>query len=1023
MAVAFDAVGAADGYHTNPSWSHTATGSDLIGIVVHGAYGNSAGFATAVTWGGQSMSLWHSGITYNDGIASIWRTIWVIFSPPTGAQTVSVTQPLGSGYDIANSISYTGVKAVADSPGVGLLGTGVKSVNVTSATGRLVFCGAVVDANSSAPTMTSLSGTQRYNAQISGSERLVMFDQAGQATTTCSGTISDVSGTTESCTMYGLDLIPTTESGVVGAIAAQANRATGSSSTLAVSASHRLNVNGTNVYAVVGVVQSVSSNSSDTTCSVTYGGQNMTQQAIVLGGTSTNRTAVSLYYLQNPPTGTNTITATSGGASTKAAIALSCVVYRAAGTPENYTTGATTGLTVTSSTGAMAFCVTGNGAALSVPTQINRYVAGSSVGGVGDYISAQDSIGAASVVFANTGTATTPESLGFSIPVAVTAVVVTPSGATLSITGAAPKIDSVIRPTAATLSLTGAAPKINNVIRPSGATLSIVGAVPKIDKIVRPTGATLSIVGAVPIVQRPIVVTPSPASISLSGSTPTVSLSHVIVPNDAVLTLTGNTPTVTAAQTFSPEDASLVLSGNAPAVVASQTFSPDDASLTITGSSPTVSAAQTISPDSGELVLSGDVSTVIAAQDFSPNAATAALIGSIPTVTASLTILPDAGTLTLTGHAPDVLVTDHKVIQVTGATLTLTGSVATVVSPQNIVPTAATLSLTVAAPTIVAPQHITPTAASLTLTGSVPSISAPIIPVGATITLIGSFPDVIAEGNLSPSPTGASLTLSGSAPAVSVPIVVTPTAATLSLTGSTPTVLTPRLITPGAALFSLSGSTPTVFNPCTVVPSEAVLSLIGSTLTLVCPETIQPNEAALTLTTFDPIVTAIGTQTIVPSPATLTLTGSVTQVILPITPNGALLILTGYAPEVEAVGTINVSPIAASFTLSGSAPILRSVLRPAATVLMLNGYAPFVNAGSVIVIPLAAALNVSGAIPVIIVAPLQIRTGLWITDADAAIMLLSNVGDSLTLDDEEVPGIESNNVGASLVLHDEVRWT
>lgn len=188
------------------------------------------------------------------------------------------------------------------------------------------------------------------------------------------------------------------------------NRATGASASLATSFSCNAATSDMNTFAVVGVVQSVSTSSTATSCTVTYGGVAMLQvAAIALVGTTTNRGAISLFFLQNPPTGAQTVVATSGGASTKTAIAAQAAVYKDTAGPSWLSVA--NGLNINQAVLAdgMAFNCVGNGAAITSPNQNSLYLAGSLVTGLMDYISVQDGDEASgAVAFTNAGTATTP---------------------------------------------------------------------------------------------------------------------------------------------------------------------------------------------------------------------------------------------------------------------------------------------------------------------------------------------------------------------------------------------------------------------------------------------------------------------------------------------------------------------------------------------------------------------------------------------------------------------------------------
>jgi hypothetical protein len=172
--------------------------------------------------------------------------------------------------------------------------------------------------------------------------------------------------------------------------------------------------------AVVSVAISVSSNSTGTTCAVTYGGVAMTQLALTLLGSSTNRNARGLYYLFNPGTGVKSVVATPAGAATKAGLISQCVVFAGVGSVGAAQTASATTHAPTSAADGYVVRVLVNGAALSSPNQTNEYLNGQSVGGVGDYAVTQSAAGTGSTIsFTSSGTATTPGSSAMSLlPVA-----------------------------------------------------------------------------------------------------------------------------------------------------------------------------------------------------------------------------------------------------------------------------------------------------------------------------------------------------------------------------------------------------------------------------------------------------------------------------------------------------------------------------------------------------------------------------------------------------------------------------
>lgn len=197
---------------------------------------------------------------------------------------------------------------------------------------------------------------------------------------------------------------------------ATGNRATGSSTTLGTSTSCNAATTGSDTYAVVLVAISVSTNSTGTTCAVSYGGVSMTQQSLTLLGSSTNRSAIGVYTLANPSTGAQTIAVTTAGAATKVQVAVGGAVYSGVGSVSSITSAASLSLAV--ATRLNGYAVTGsvNGAAITSPTQNQLYLDGAAVSGVGDYLLVQDAAGTGgNVSFSSSGTATTPTTLGIAL--------------------------------------------------------------------------------------------------------------------------------------------------------------------------------------------------------------------------------------------------------------------------------------------------------------------------------------------------------------------------------------------------------------------------------------------------------------------------------------------------------------------------------------------------------------------------------------------------------------------------------
>lgn len=207
------------------------------------------------------------------------------------------------------------------------------------------------------------------------------------------------------------------------AVARDATGAGAVSTGAAISWTHTIGTKSISTYVLVGVEISVSSNSTATTCTATYGGVAMTllSGALTLLGSSTNRSAVGIFYLNDPASGAQTVTVTPGGASTKARVAANSVSYNGCQYGQTLTQQSAASLTLsaTSVLNGFDFAVSVNGVAISSPTQTQQYLNTVSVSGVGDSILIQDAAGTgSSISFSSSGTATTPETL---------AVVLTPA--------------------------------------------------------------------------------------------------------------------------------------------------------------------------------------------------------------------------------------------------------------------------------------------------------------------------------------------------------------------------------------------------------------------------------------------------------------------------------------------------------------------------------------------------------------------------------------------------------------------
>jgi hypothetical protein len=417
VPLAFDAVGAGvvvtSG--TGGSWSHTIADSNpttltLVHITsmptsttVRAGYptvtvGTANCFLVAEVIGNDTQSTGKAGAHY----------VYGCWGAPSGAQTVTVAGLPASTYMKARSISYKGVRGIAGGVKKGNISNPISSpysTSIGSATGRITLGFYQAANNAGSVTVSSVSGTSRWLSSSPGTTGTgyACGEVAGAATATHSIAFNPGTGAWNSIIV--LDLIPDggTDSAVQLISSARGNRTTGSSTTLGTSWTHTVPKTPGNDYVLVGVVASVSTNNADTTFSVTYGGQAMTQLSLTLQGSTTSRMAVGIYYLADPPTGASTVQVTTGGAGTKTAVAGNSVQLSKVGTintPVTATGSANfTQMTVTGATAVdQIFAVVGLstttwdasvGAGTSsvvVDAGLNSsYHAGSAVGGSGSW--------------------------------------------------------------------------------------------------------------------------------------------------------------------------------------------------------------------------------------------------------------------------------------------------------------------------------------------------------------------------------------------------------------------------------------------------------------------------------------------------------------------------------------------------------------------------------------------------------------------------------------------------------------
>ena len=203
-------------------------------------------------------------------------------------------------------------------------------------------------------------------------------------------------------------------------------------------------------------------------------------------------------------------------------------------------------------------------------------------------------------VLAATATTTTLTPSGASISVTGTApkldTTLSTSGASVAVTGTAPSLvtESVLTPAAASATVTGTAPKLDLIVTPpggslTGALITVTGTAPKLDVSLVTTGATITITGGLPSTAGATVLTPAAATITVTGSGPKLSVDFV--PPSTTLPVTGTAPTLVTVSVLSPTPAAIVISGATPNVINPITLTPAKATITVTGGTATLTVA------------------------------------------------------------------------------------------------------------------------------------------------------------------------------------------------------------------------------------------------------------------------------------------------------------------------------------------------------------------------------------------------------------------------------------------------
>lgn len=168
MAIAFDASSSGGPGPSSPvSWSHTCTGSDLVLIVAIAQFTGSA-ILTGVTYNGVSMTaVANKLLPGSGGRVSVYR----LFSPATGANTITVSFSGGDINTYTGAISLTGVSSTGQVSSTGSASSSALSTSNTPSADN----GWIIDAGyllSSIGNTLTVGGSQTDRVNISAGNSL-----------------------------------------------------------------------------------------------------------------------------------------------------------------------------------------------------------------------------------------------------------------------------------------------------------------------------------------------------------------------------------------------------------------------------------------------------------------------------------------------------------------------------------------------------------------------------------------------------------------------------------------------------------------------------------------------------------------------------------------------------------------------------------------------------------------------------------------------------------------------------------
>lgn len=144
----------------------------------------------------------------------------------------------------------------------------------------------------------------------------------------------------------------------------------------------------------------------------------------------------------------------------------------------------------------------------------------------------------------------------------------------VTVAGGGPSTNTII-PDPGSLTLTGFAPALHTMIPPVPGTLSLTGFVPVLHTALHPAAGALAVTGNAPNIVTDAVLSPDPGALTLTGNTPILGGEQVLQPTPGALTLTGVAPNIVTHTRLSPTPGSLTLTGHAPYAGPPVTFPPN----------------------------------------------------------------------------------------------------------------------------------------------------------------------------------------------------------------------------------------------------------------------------------------------------------------------------------------------------------------------------------------------------------------------------------------------------------------